>query len=82
LCQTHDIPYQKFVTRADMGCGSTIGPITAAKLGIQTIDVGAPTFAMHSIRETAGTEDAVHLLSALRHFLSLKQAPVSHAMMP
>ena len=82
LCQTHDIPYQKFVTRADMGCGSTIGPITAAKLGIQTIDVGAPTFAMHSIRETAGTEDATHLLSALTHFLSLKQAPVSHAMMP
>ena len=81
LCQTHDIPYQKFVTRSDMGCGSTIGPITAAKLGIQTIDVGAPTFAMHSIRETAGTEDAAHLLSALTHFLSLKQAPVSHAMM-
>lgn len=52
---------QHFVTRSDMGCGSTIGPITATRLGIETIDVGMPTFAMHSIRELAGSEDALTL---------------------
>lgn len=77
LCRAHNIPFQKFVTRSDMGCGSTIGPITAAKLGLSTIDVGLPTFAMHSIRETAGAADAQHLVSALTEFLSLASAPVS-----
>ena len=50
--------YQQFVTRSDMGCGSTIGPLTATRLGIDTIDVGLPTLAMHSIRELAGSDDA------------------------
>ena len=49
---------QKFVTRSDMGCGSTIGPITATRMGIDTIDVGLPTLAMHSIRELGGSDDA------------------------
>ena len=56
---------QEFVTRSDMGCGSTIGPITATRLGIETIDVGLPTFAMHSIREHAGSDDACDLLEIL-----------------
>ncbi len=56
-----DIPLQSFVARTDMGCGSTIGPITAAAVGVQTLDVGVPTFAMHSIRELAGVDDAFHL---------------------
>ncbi|HIP51612.1 MAG TPA: M18 family aminopeptidase [Campylobacterales bacterium] len=60
--------YQQFVTRSDMGCGSTIGPITATRLGIETLDVGLPTFAMHSIRELAGTEDAYSLYKILLHF--------------
>jgi aspartyl aminopeptidase len=51
-------PIQQFVTRSDMGCGSTIGPITATRLGIETIDVGLPTLGMHSIRELAGSDDA------------------------
>jgi aspartyl aminopeptidase len=50
--------YQEFVTRSDMGCGSTIGPLTATRLGIDTIDVGLPTLGMHSIRELAGSDDA------------------------
>lgn len=50
--------YQQFVTRSDIGCGSTIGPLTATRLGIETIDVGLPTLGMHSIRELAGSEDA------------------------
>ena len=56
---------QMFVTRSDMGCGSTIGPMTSAKIGIDTIDIGVPTFAMHSIRESAGSADAYSLYKIL-----------------
>ena len=59
---------QKYVTRSDMGCGSTIGPITATRLGIETIDVGLPTLGMHSIRELAGSEDALSLYKILVAF--------------
>ena len=58
-------PLQTFVTRSDMGCGSTIGPISATRLGIETIDIGLPTYAMHSIRELAGSEDAYNLYKML-----------------
>jgi aspartyl aminopeptidase len=61
-------PYQQFVTRSDMGCGSTIGPITATRLGIETLDVGLPTYAMHSIRELAGVDDAYSLYKILLAF--------------
>ena len=66
LCQSVDVPVQEFVNRADMACGSTIGPITAKEIGVKTLDVGVPTFAMHSIRELAGTEDAYNLMLALK----------------
>jgi len=68
LCENNNIPCQTFVVRTDMGCGSTIGPITAKEIGVKTIDVGVPTFAMHSIREMAGTEDALHLNQSLSAF--------------
>lgn len=61
-------PYQEFVTRSDMGCGSTIGPITATRLGIDTLDVGLPTFAMHSIRELCGSDDAYSLYKIFTEF--------------
>lgn len=61
-------PLQNFVTRSDMGCGSTIGPITATRLGIETIDVGLPTLGMHSIRELAGNADAHSLYKILVAF--------------
>lgn len=60
-----DAKIQNYVTRSDMGCGSTIGPITATRLGIETIDVGLPTLAMHSIRELAGSKDAYALYEIL-----------------
>ncbi len=63
--QKEELKLQEFVTRSDMGCGSTIGPITATRLGIETIDVGLPTFAMHSVRELAGSEDAHQLYKIL-----------------
>lgn len=61
------IPIQTFVTRSDIGCGSTIGPISATRLGIETIDVGVPTLAMHSIRELSGISDAFGLYRILIH---------------
>jgi aspartyl aminopeptidase len=61
-------PYQKFVTRSDMGCGTTIGPITASRLGIETIDVGLPTLGMHSIRELCGSDDALSLYKIILGF--------------
>ena len=60
------IPLQSFVTRADMRCGSTIGPKSSAKLGIKTIDLGLATFAMHSVRELAGLADIHYLLELLK----------------
>jgi aspartyl aminopeptidase len=66
LCEQQNVPVQSFVNRTDLGCGSTIGPITAASIGVQTLDVGVPTFAMHSIRELAGTKDAFNLYRVLR----------------
>lgn len=68
VCREADVPVQAFVTRADMGCGSTIGPITATQLGVPTVDVGVPQWAMHSIRETAGSQDVEHLVRALTVF--------------
>lgn len=70
LCHQAGVPVQSFVVRSDMGCGSTIGPITASRLGVRTVDVGAPTFAMHSIRELAGSRDPGYLVRALREFFN------------
>jgi aspartyl aminopeptidase len=68
LCDLADVPVQSFVVRSDMACGSTIGPITASGIGVKTVDVGVPTFAMHSIRELAGRWDAFYLYRVLKQF--------------
>ena len=68
LCELADVPVQSFVVRSDMACGSTIGPITASEIGVKTVDVGVPTFAMHSIRELAGRWDAFYLYRVFKQF--------------
>ena len=72
LCQQENVPVQAFVARTDMGCGSTIGPLTSSELGVRTLDVGLPTFGMHSIRELAGRDDAVGLAKVLIRYFKQK----------
>jgi aspartyl aminopeptidase len=64
-----EIPVQEFVMRSDLPCGSTIGPLTAARLGVRTIDIGAPTLSMHSIRELTGSRDPYLLYRSVCQFL-------------
>jgi aspartyl aminopeptidase len=68
-CERAGTPVQWYAHRADLPCGSTIGPITAAALGISVVDVGAPMLAMHSARELMATADADLLRRALTAFL-------------
>lgn len=75
LCLENEVPVQSFVVRSDMACGSTIGPITASQLGVRTVDIGLPTFAMHSIRELAGSHDLEHLVKVLTAFYSSPELP-------
>lgn len=70
VAESKDVPLQTFVSRNNMPCGSTIGPITATRLGIDAIDVGVPQLSMHSIREMCGAEDPGHLLNLVQAFLA------------
>ncbi|WP_414730071.1 M18 family aminopeptidase [Zhongshania aliphaticivorans] len=78
LCADEDVAVQSFVVRSDMACGSTVGPLTAAALGVKTLDVGVPTFAMHSIRELAGSQDAFKLTKVLAAFYGLAELGVAN----
>ena len=69
LCKQANVPYQEYAHRTDLGCGSTIGPTLAAQLGMPTIDIGNPMWAMHSIRESAGVQDHSYMIQVLKqHF--------------
>jgi len=68
-CATARVPHQIFVSRNNMPCGSTIGPITATRLGIDTVDVGVPQLSMHSAREVCGVSDALDLPKIVSAFL-------------
>lgn len=69
-CRAVDVEPQHFAARNDMPCGSTIGPITAARLGIRAVDVGNPMLSMHSCREMAGTADVEPMIRVLTHILA------------
>ncbi|MGV9795853.1 M18 family aminopeptidase [Gordonia sp. NPDC003422] len=69
-CDRAGVPMQRYTHRADLPCGSTIGPITAARTGLTTIDVGAPQLAMHSARELMGVADVEMYSAALQAFLN------------
>ena len=69
-CEQAGVPYQKYSHRSDLACGSTIGPITSARLGIRSVDVGNPVWAMHSIRESAGVLDHGYMIKVMKKFLT------------
>lgn len=65
LCEQAGVPYQQYTHRTDLGCGSTIGPIVASRLGVNSVDVGSPMWAMHSLRESAGVLDHSYMIKVL-----------------
>lgn len=71
LCLAAEVPVQKFVTRTDLACGTTIGPIAGGKLGVRTVDVGNPMLSMHSAREQCGAHDVGRMISVLTRFLGV-----------
>jgi len=75
LCREAGVEAQHFVSRSDLACGSTIGPITAARLGVRTVDVGNPMLSMHSCREMAGTADVAPMIDVLARFFSRPASP-------
>lgn len=66
LCEKAGVPVQHYSHRADLGCGSTIGPIVSANLGMAAADVGCPMWAMHSVRESAGVADHAAMIRVLK----------------
>jgi aspartyl aminopeptidase len=72
LCREQGIEPQHFVSRNDMPCGSTIGPISAARIGVPTVDVGSPMLSMHSCREMAGSADVEPMVRVLRGFFEVE----------
>ncbi|MDN3517021.1 M18 family aminopeptidase [Aquisalimonas lutea] len=75
LCDEAGVPCQKYVHRNDIPCGTTIGPITGASLGVRTVDVGNPMWSMHSIRESAGALDHARMIAVMRRFLDRPSLP-------
>ncbi|MBF6438395.1 M18 family aminopeptidase [Nocardia cyriacigeorgica] len=73
-CDQAEVPLQRYVHRADLPCGSTIGPMTAARTGMPTVDVGAPQLAMHSARELMGADDVGAYAAALAAFFTPETA--------
>lgn len=69
LCYQHSIPYQEFVSRGDIPCGSTIGPIHAKATGMKTVDVGSPQLSMHGARELSACEDHLSMCHLVKVFL-------------
>jgi aspartyl aminopeptidase len=70
LCEAAEVPYQWFVSRSDLRCGSTVGPFLASQLGMPSLDVGNPMLSMHSAREQCGTADHPHLVAVFQCFFA------------
>lgn len=68
IAERNEVPLQVFMSRNNMPCGSTIGPITATQLGIEAIDIGVPQLSMHSAREMCGAEDPEYLVALMSAF--------------
>ena len=71
LCNSAEVPYQKFFNRSDVRGGTTIGPITSSLLTIPVMDMGAPLLSMHSIRELAAVKDNVYTIKLFTQFYNL-----------
>lgn len=74
-CERAGVLPQRFVTRNDIACGSTIGPISAARTGIRTVDIGNPMLGMHSCRELCAAADLVPLISVIAQWYQLARSP-------
>jgi aspartyl aminopeptidase len=70
LCEQAEAPSQWFVNRSDLACGSTVGPLVAARLGVRGVDVGNPMLSMHSAREMCGTADQPRMAAVMARFFS------------
>lgn len=68
-CQKLNLPYQSFVSKSDLACGSTIGPLIAENLGIKTVDIGSCQLSMHSIREVMAGSDHIDMITLLHYLL-------------
>jgi len=68
-CAAAEVPFQTFINRTDLACGSTIGPLTSGRLGVPVVDAGCAQLAMHSVRETAGAADPAMFRSVLTRFM-------------
>ncbi len=71
LCERAEVPYQWYVHRSDMACGSTVGPMLSSRLGVRSIDVGNPMLSMHSIREQCGARDHERMIKVMTGFFGL-----------
>ncbi len=69
LCEDAGVPVQWFVNRSDLACGSTVGPMLAARLGVPTVDVGCAMWSMHSAREACGADDVAMMGAVMGRFL-------------
>jgi aspartyl aminopeptidase len=70
LCDAARVPFQEFVSNNTVPCGSTIGPLTATRIGMRTVDVGIPLLSMHSARELCHVDDPVALNAAIGSFFA------------